>query len=146
MSKSIVMDTPTAIELHAEPRPVTPDWVLSGKPLTQTHNLVRSHDWTSNAVVWECTAGTFKWVYTKDEALVVVSGEAFISTADGGERRLGPGDFAFFPAGNTCTWRVPDRVRKVAILKENMWRPFGVALKVWSKALQVSGLKGKSAL
>jgi uncharacterized cupin superfamily protein len=34
----------------------------------------------------------------KDEALVVSSGEAFITNGYG-ERRIGPGDVAFFPAG-----------------------------------------------
>jgi hypothetical protein len=97
-------------------------------------------------VVWECSAGSFNWFYTQDEALFVVSGEAFISNGKGEECRLGPGDFGFFPAGTSCTWRVPHCVRKVAVVRETMWRPLGLGLKAWSKFLRVVGRAGKSPL
>jgi uncharacterized protein len=54
---------------------------------------------SSVILVWECTAGRFHWHYVKDEVLVVVVGEAFVTNEKGEERRLGPGDLAFFPAG-----------------------------------------------
>jgi len=54
------------------------------------------------------------------------------------------GDFAFLPAGTSCTWRVPQLVRKVAIVRETMWRPLGFGLKVLSKLRRVVGLAGKS--
>ena len=145
MSKSIVMATPATEELEPEAKPLPPAWVLSGTPATRTKNLARSHDWTSNMVIWEC-AGSFNWHYTKDEVLVVISGEAFITHGNVEERRLGPGDFDFFPRGTSCTWRVPSGVRKVAFLRETMWRPLGICLKVWSKFLRVVGLGGKSPL
>jgi len=119
---------------------------LSGSPVTRTVNVVRSRDWTSNIVVWECSAGCFRWHYVKDETLVVISGEAFISDDNGQERRLGPGDLGFFPAGTSCIWRVPEGVKKIAILRETMWRPIGVCLKVWKKLLRTVGLGGESPL
>lgn len=144
MSKSILMTTPAKLKLEPEARPITPDWVLSGSPMTITTSLARSRDWTSNIVVWECTAGSFNWFYTQDETLVVVSGEAFITDEKGEERRLGPGDFAFFPSGASCVWRVPQIVRKVAIVRETMWQPLGLCLKLWKKLLREVGLAGKS--
>ena len=74
-------------------------------------------------MVWECTAGRFDWHYSEDETVVVISGEVFISTEKGEERRLGQGDMGFFPAGSSCIWRVNDRVKKVAVLRKDLPPP-----------------------
>jgi hypothetical protein len=50
---------------------------------------------------------------------------------------LGPGDLGFFPAGTSCIWRIPERVRKVAILRETMWLPLGVGIKVWKRIRRI---------
>ena len=61
------------------------------------------------------------------------------------------------PAGDGlawCDWALvcdclawfADRVRKVAVLRETMWRPFGFCLKAWNKFLRIVGLAGKSPL
>ena len=73
MFKSIVLTTPGTIDLGPEAKPIFPGSVLSGTPASRTKSLARSHDWTSNIVIWECTAGSFTWNYSQDEALVVVS-------------------------------------------------------------------------
>ena len=75
-----------------------------------------------------------------------VSGRLRIRMADGSEEEFGPGDVGFFPAGTTCTWRHPDHFRKVAVLKESIWRPLGLGLKAWNKLLRTVGLTGKSPL
>ncbi len=144
MDKSVLMVDPATVEL--EPEPIPESWILSGTPKASSKTMARSHDWTSHTVVWECTAGRFQWHYATDESILVVSGEAFMLEEDGGERRIGPGDLGFFPAGTSCTWRVKDRIRKVAVLREPLWRPLGLALKVWHKFLRVAGFSGKSPL
>lgn len=146
MSKEIVTATPATFELGPQTVPILPSWILSGTPVTRSKNVVRSHDWTSNIVVWECTAGSFNWRYCKDEVVIVISGEAFITNEKGEERRLGQGDLAFFPAGSSSTWRVPEGVRKIAVLRETMWRPLGFGLKVWKKLLRMAGIGGESPL
>jgi uncharacterized protein len=146
MAKSILIATPAAFELEAQAQPILPGWVLSGAPASRTRNVVRSHDFTSNIVVWECTAGIFEWHYNKDEILFVIAGEAFITDEKGEERRLGPGDIAFFPAGTSCTWRVPELIKKIAVVRETMWRPLGLGLKACKKLLRVAGIGGESPL
>jgi len=137
MPREIVIAKPTAFELSAEEMPISPNLVLSGTPISRIKSVVRSRDWTSHVVVWECTGGTFKWRYRQDEVVVIVSGEVFITTEEGQERRLGPGDLAFFPAGSSSTWRVPERVRKVAVIRETMWWPLGLGLKVLKKLVNL---------
>jgi uncharacterized cupin superfamily protein len=138
MSKSIVMATPATVELA--PASIPADWILSGTPTAWNKEVARSHDRISQIVVWECTEGHFKWHYSKDESVIVVSGEAFLVNDDGRELRFGLGDVGFFPAGSTCTWRVPGRFRKVAVIREPMWRPLGFAVKAWNRLLSIAGV------
>ena len=63
---------------------------------------------------------------------------------NGEERRFGPGDVGFFPAGTTCTWRVATYILKVAVLRESIWRPLGYCLKAWKKILRMLGLLGEA--
>jgi hypothetical protein len=108
--------------------------------------LAKSRDGTSYVVVWECTAGQFKWQYIEDETVTVTFGEVFISTEPGRERRLGQGDMAFFPAGSSCEWRVPDRVRKVAVMRKSLGYLLGFGVRAWYKLLSIAGLTDQSPL
>jgi uncharacterized protein len=143
-SDAIVMLTPALVDL--EPEPFPPGWAVSGSPQARCKKVARSHDRTSHVVVWDCTPGSFKWHYGMDETIVVISGEGFMINDNGEERRFGPGDMGFFPAGTSCTWRIKEHLRKVGVLKENVGRPLGFAVKAWHKILRVMGLSGESAL
>jgi uncharacterized protein len=132
MPKSIMTATPATLELD-QFGSIPADWILSGNPEARSKMLGRTNDWTTAVFVWECTAGGYKWHYDQDEVIIVISGGGFMTNEEGQERWFGPGDVAFFPAGTTCTWHHPDHFRKVAVLKESIWRPLGFAVKVWKK-------------
>jgi uncharacterized protein len=121
-------------------------WVLSGQPETRSRLLGKSRDRFAYAMLWECGAVSCKWHYAVDEACIVLSGEGFVTGADGVERRVGAGDVAFFPAGTNVTWRVPNHFRKIAVLKDSIWLPLALALKAWTRVLTIVGLSKKSAL
>jgi uncharacterized cupin superfamily protein len=144
MSKSVLIAAASTTALNATP--IARDWILEGKPETRSKELARSHDRTSYVMVWDCTAGRFNWHYNKDETLVVVDGEAFIIDQNGGERRIGPGDMVFFPAGTSATWRVPNYIKKVAFLRHTMPRPFGFCVLAWNLLLRIVGLRRSSGL
>jgi len=144
MSKSIVLDTAATAEL--EPEPIPSDWVLEGTPQARSKKLAKSRDFTSYIMVWDCTPGRFNWHYNKDETLFVVSGEVFITNGTGGERRLGPGDWGFFPGGSSCIWRVTSHLRKIAVLRETMPRSLGLGLRLWKGLLRKAGLADKSPM
>ncbi len=129
----------TAASVELEPAPIPPDWVVSGSPVARCKKMVRSHDRTSHIVIWDCTPGSFKWHYGMDETIVLISGEFFMINEKGEERRFGPGDLGFFPAGASCTWRITETVRKVAVLRESTWHPLRLGVKVWHKLLRVFG-------
>src|ERR1700676_4074568 len=144
VSDSVLIVAAASVEL--EPEPIPANWIVSGSPVARCKKMIRSHDRTSHIVIWDCTPGSFKWHYGMDEAIVVISGEAFMINAKGEERRFGPGDLGYFPAGTSCTWRITETLRKVGVLKENLGRPLGLGVKAWHKLLRIVGLAGKSPL
>ena len=139
---SLITDAPNSIFkidldfTEMEPDPIPAEWILAGAPEARTNKLVTSRDWSSAVVVWDCTPGSFKWHYVKDETVHFLSGEAFMTDDDGTEHRFAGGDIAFFPAGTTCTWRVTEHIRKVAVVRETIWRPLGFLLKLSKKLLR----------
>ena len=135
MSMSIVIADPATVAL--ELAPIAPDWIVEGNPVARAKELARSDDGTSVVVAWSCTAGRFHWHYSVDETVHVISGEVFVTNDDGHERRLGPGDMAFFPAGSSSTWRVPTSVRKLAVCRHSLPQPLGLALRAWKKLIAV---------
>jgi uncharacterized cupin superfamily protein len=139
MSRDIVVATAGTAELN--PSPIKPSWVLSGTPDARNRVLAKSQDRTSYVMVWECTPGQFNWHYAQDETVTLLEGEVFITDEGGAhERRLGPGDMAFFPAGSKAVWRVTKPVRKVAVLREALPRPVALGLLIWRKLARMAGL------
>ena len=113
--------------------PIDPGWILEGAPVASNKLLERSEDGTSWNMFWECTAGRFNWHYDNDETAFITAGEAFITNGTTEERRIGAGDMIFFPAGSSCTWRIPVHVRKFAVLRHPMPRLVAIAVKAWKK-------------
>ncbi len=145
MSRQIALASAAAMA-DLKPSPISTDWIISGTPAARAKLLAKSYDGTSYVMVWECSAGRFKWHYLEDETVTITSGEVFITTNNGEERRLGQGDMAFFPAGTSCEWRVDNRVRKVAVLRKSLGLPLGVGVRAWYKFLNIVGLRGRSPL
>jgi uncharacterized cupin superfamily protein len=145
MTNSMMTSMVATVELEHDP--ISPDWILSGSPEARNKLLARSEDRTSSIFVWECTPGIFSWHYMQDETAVIVSGEVFITPESGQERRLGPGDMAFFPAGCSARWRVTSKVRKVAVLRSAMPMPLALVQRTWNKLLKmIMRLKGRRAI
>ena len=144
LAKSILIEAAASADL--EPAPISSDWILAGTPEARSKLLAKSHDRTSSIVVWECTAGLFNWHYSEDETVVIISGEVFITIEKDQEKRLGQGDVGFFPAGSSCTWRVNDRIKKVAVLRKDLPPPLGIGVRAWHKLLQILGLRSQPSL
>jgi uncharacterized cupin superfamily protein len=130
MVRQIVTANPAEIELC--PSPFPEEWVLEGTPQARANEIARSQDGTMRVIVWSCSKGRFRWQYLVDEMLQVLSGEVFITDHNNTERRLGPGDTAFFPAGCWSVWRVTQDLRKVAVCHVAVPRAVGFALRAWN--------------
>jgi hypothetical protein len=144
MPSSFVSAAAAATELG--PAPITPEWILSGTPEARNKMLAISADRTAFVMVWECSPGLFNWHYEDDETLVIISGEVFITDKNGQERRMGPGDMGFFPAGSSCTWRITDQVRKVAVVCVPVPSLLALGLRAWIRLLRIARIKACSPL
>jgi uncharacterized cupin superfamily protein len=137
MSKSIVFAAPADVELI--PAPIPRHWIVEGTPEARSKRLAQSADGASSIMAWSCTPGRFHWHYSVDETLHIISGEVFVTDADGEQRRLGPGDMVFFPAGSSSLWHVTQEVKKLAFCRHSMPRPLGFSLRAWNKLKTILG-------
>jgi uncharacterized cupin superfamily protein len=135
VSQPVVFAVPAEVELS--PAPIPPHWIIEGAPQARSKRLAASADGTASVMAWSCSPGRFTWRYTVDELLHIISGEVFVTDEKGQSRRLGPGDMAFFPAGSSSTWHVTQEVRKLAMCRHSMPRPFGFVLRAWNKLVAI---------
>jgi uncharacterized cupin superfamily protein len=145
MKIPVMMEDVPSIEIEQGFEPINPNWVVAGQPRCRHKKLSSTADNASYVCLWEGTAGSFNWHYEKDEMIFVLSGEAWITDAEGRERHVGSGDYVFFPAGATCRFRVETYLRKIAILRETMSFPEAVALKALNKIKRVAFHPGDPA-
>jgi uncharacterized cupin superfamily protein len=135
MSQHVITANPATVELVPSPFPA--EWVLEGRPQARATAIARSSDGAMTVIAWSCTKGRFRWQYSVDEMVHILSGEVFITDQSGVERRLGPGDTAFFPAGSASVWNVTRDVRKVAVCHVAVPKLVGLGLRVWNKLCRI---------
>ena len=144
MPNPVIFAAPADVDLA--PAPIPPDWIIEGNPQARSRRLAASADGTSTVMAWSCTAGRFKWHYTVDETIHLISGEVFVTDENGNIRRVGPGDMVFFPAGSVSTWYIPDHVRKLAVCRQSMPLVAGYGLRAMNKFINILTGQDVSAL
>jgi uncharacterized cupin superfamily protein len=130
----------TDVELKSAP--IRPEWIIEGEPMARNQVLALSEDRMATTLVWDCTAGRFRWIYDTDETIHILEGEVHLTQADGVTKRLGAGDVVFFPAGSSATWQVDNYVRKLAFFRQPVPRPMSLFLRAFRKA---AGLADRGA-
>jgi uncharacterized cupin superfamily protein len=126
-----------------EPAPINPDWIIEGTPEARYRVLSTSTDRTATTVVWECTAGSFKWLYHSEEVIHVLEGGVTL-TDTSGTRRIGAGDVIYFPPGSEAVWVIDSYIRKLAVFRTSLPRPLSISFRLWNRVRQdgVAGLIG----
>ncbi len=122
----------TSVELQSAP--IQSDWVLEGNPVARNALLARSHDGAACTLIWDCTPGKFEWHYSIDETIHILEGSVLLDDGVAPERRLGPGDVVFFPAGAVVRWTVESQVRKLAFFRRQMPMPVAAMTRAASSA------------
>ena len=93
-------------ELELQSAPIDPSWILSGTPVARNRVLFNSSDTSGWTMLWDCTAGEFRWQYRVDEIIHFLEGGVIVTDENGTATRYGPGDVACFRAGTAATWRI----------------------------------------
>lgn len=103
------LHVPTA-ELTAWPLP--DDLVLEGSPQACGAVLSKAEDLRKVSGIWACTPGRFRWNWTYDETVFMLSGHATVELRGGRRVELAPGDIAFFGNGEESVWTIHEPLRK----------------------------------
>ena len=137
----------SASAVDLQPSPITPDSIRAGTPEARSKVLAKSQDGTSYIMVWECTAGRFRWHYSEDETVVVIAGEVCLLRMRRAKNvDLDKATWGSFPAGSSCIWLVKSRVKKVAVLRKDLPFPVGLGVRAWHKLLRILGQRSSSSL
>ena len=86
-----------------QPLPIDPTWIKEGAPVARSVTLSKSPDSLLTAGLWDCTAGTFTWIFRRDEIVHILEGEVRVHQ---GNRTvvLVPGTVTYFPRGLETVW------------------------------------------
>lgn len=141
-ARNFVADAAGALVL--KPSPIEPSWITAGAPVARLAEHSRGRDDAAMTAVWDCTAGEFRWHFGWDETVMILEGEVHITTEDGIERLLGPGDVAYFAGGTWATWRVDRYVRKVAFCRKPFPKPLTIAYRL-RNFIRQGGAQGLAA-
>jgi len=98
------------------PLPIDPSWIKTGEPVARSVTLGKSPDGLLTAGLWDCTAGTFTWIFRRDEIVHIVEGEVRVHEGPT-THVLVPGSVAYFPRGLETVWEVPTYVKKAFVLR-----------------------------
>jgi uncharacterized cupin superfamily protein len=126
--------------------PITPDWIVAGRPIARFVPLARGHDDLGSTTLWDCTDGTFRWCFVWDETVHILEGAVTVTLPSGDVHRLTAGSVAFFPAGSTAVWKVEGYVRKLAVCRRPYPGPLARAVALARRAkLGLTALKAATA-
>ncbi len=98
------------------PLAIDPTWIKEGTPVARSVTLGKSPDSLLTTGLWDCTAGTFTWIFRRDEIVHVVEGEVRVHVG-GTTQVLVPGSVAYFPRGLETVWEVRTYVKKHFVLR-----------------------------
>lgn len=115
MTAAVTANPESAVNLADFPIPA--DQIKAGAPIAKIWINVQSADKKVTQGVWDCTAGTFSWDYTWDEFMLILEGEAIITSEAGTVTTLRAGDYANFPLGLKVIWQVPAYIKKTFVLR-----------------------------
>src|SRR5262245_52030497 len=101
---------------NLEPQPIEPSWIKEGAPVARAVTLTTSPDSLLTSGLWDCTAGTFTWIFRSGEVVHIVEGEVRVRDGDT-IHTLVPGSVAYFPCGLETVWEVPKYVKKSFVLR-----------------------------
>lgn len=100
--------------------PIPSSWIIGGTPRARSGAIAHSPDGWASSVVWECTAGSFRWQFGWEETVVILEGSVRVIAQTGEEKLLRAGDTAFFAQGTSSVWHIDSYLKKVAFTRNRV--------------------------
>jgi len=100
--------------------PIPDSWILGGRPQARCGALAHGADGWASSVVWECTAGNFRWQFGWEETIFILAGSARVIAEDGTVMVLKAGDAAYFAQGSGAEWQIDSYVKKLSFTRGNI--------------------------
>jgi uncharacterized cupin superfamily protein len=100
--------------------PIPPSWIISGVPRARAGAIAHGADGWASSVVWEGTAGSFRWQFGWEETVVILEGSVRVIAQTGEEKILKAGDAAFFGQGTSSVWHIDSYLKKVAFTRNRV--------------------------
>jgi uncharacterized cupin superfamily protein len=100
--------------------PIPSSWIIGGMPRARSGAIAHSPDGWASSVVWECTAGSFRWQFGWEETVVILEGSVRVIAETGEERLLKAGDAAYFAQGTSSVWHIDSYLKKVAFTRNRV--------------------------
>jgi uncharacterized cupin superfamily protein len=100
--------------------PIPSSWIISGTPRARSGAIAHSPDGWASSVVWECTAGSFRWQFGWEETVVILEGSVRVVAQTGEEKILKVGDAAYFAQGTSSVWHIDSYLKKVAFTRNRV--------------------------
>ena len=97
--------------------PLEAEQIKEGNPVSRGMIAMQSEDKKMSTGFWECSKGTFEWIYTWDESVYILEGEVEVSEEGGKSYSLKPGDITHFPKGIKTLWCVIQPVKKMFVVR-----------------------------
>jgi uncharacterized cupin superfamily protein len=99
------------------PDPIARKSVIAGNPDASTRPMHNDPDGKYAAGIWQCTPGSFRWTFGRDEFVYILEGEATVTYTGGKLITIRAGDAVYFTKGD-CTWTITKTIKKVFAARE----------------------------
>ena len=94
--------------------------ILEGQPDASGSIIYMTNDKTSCSGIWQCKPGKFRWEYTWNESIYIISGRGKIFEESGAIHELSPGKMVHFNMGLKSTWVVEELIQKFFALQSEV--------------------------
>jgi len=84
------------------------DVIIESNPNEDQLNALGAKEWP----IWEKEVSNFPWHYDEQEVCYVLEGEVTVTTENGTQYHIKPGDLVTFRQGLSCYWSVESPIKK----------------------------------
>lgn len=119
-SVSPIFSATSVEQVELRDAPIPQSWIISGTPRARSGAIAHGADGWASSVVWECTAGSFRWQFGWEETVVILEGSVRVIAQNGEEKILKAGDAAFFAQGTSAVWHIESYLKKVAFTRNRV--------------------------